>query len=159
MSDQQPGWPPPPPNTGWGAAPPPAPGWPTPAPAPAPWGLPGPGIPGQRCNPGLQILLTVATLGTWPCVWVYRQHRDIHQYSGAGVGGGVGFVLYFFLSPVTYFLLPGEVAGNLYGRLGGPSPVGTLTGFWLLLPLFGPLIWYLKVQGALNDFWAGLGVR
>ena len=29
-----------------------------------------------------------------------------------------------------------------------------LTGFWVLLPLVGGLVWLFKVQGRLNEYWA-----
>lgn len=33
------------------------------------------------------------------------------------------------------------------------SPVKGVNGLWFLLPLIGALIWFFKVQGALNEFW------
>ena len=99
----------------------------------------------------------IVTLGIWGYVWTYRQHRDIKDYSGAGVGGGIGLLIYFLFSPATYFLLPSEIANDLYHREGRSAPVSGMTGFWLFLPLLGSLIWYLKLQGALNDFWVAHG--
>ena len=32
-----------------------------------------------------------------------------------------------------------------------------VTGFWLLLPLIGSIVWFVKVQGRLNDYWRSLG--
>jgi hypothetical protein len=31
------------------------------------------------------------------------------------------------------------------------------TGFWMFLPLVGYFVWTIKVQGALNRFWASKG--
>ena len=30
-------------------------------------------------------------------------------------------------------------------------------GLWVLLPLIGPIIWFVQVQGALNEFWRSVG--
>jgi hypothetical protein len=42
---------------------------------------------------------------------------------------------------------------------GGTSPVRGTTGLWFLLPLLGPLIWFVKVQGALNRYWESKGAQ
>ena len=60
---------------------------------------------------------------------------------------------------VTVFMLPAEIEKNLYGRAGRPSPVNTVTGVFALIPFVGGLIWYLKVQSALNDFWVSQGAQ
>jgi hypothetical protein len=36
-------------------------------------------------------------------------------------------------------------------------PVTGITGLWLLLPLVGAFVWFIKVQGALNRFWIAKG--
>jgi hypothetical protein len=41
---------------------------------------------------------------------------------------------------------------------GGTSPVRGITGLWLLLPLLGSIVWFVKVQGALNRYWESKGV-
>ena len=78
------------------------------------------------------------------------------NHSGAGVGGAIGFLIYFFVAPVTFFLLPNQVEGML-GRAGRPSRVSAMTGLWILLPIAGPIIWFVKVQGQLNEYWESLG--
>ena len=40
---------------------------------------------------------------------------------------------------------------------GQAEPVSIKTGFWVLLPLAGGIIWFLKTNGALNDYWQSLG--
>jgi hypothetical protein len=112
---------------------------------------------GKPTAPGTQILLTIVTLGIWAYVWTYRQHRDIQEYSGEGVGGVLGLVIYLFVGIVTPFLLANEVETKLYGRAGQQSPVSTATGAWIFLPFAGSIIWYVKVQAALNDFWMQRG--
>jgi len=32
-----------------------------------------------------------------------------------------------------------------------------LTGFWVLIPIVGGIIWVVKVQGWLNKFWVAHG--
>ncbi|HWG74546.1 MAG TPA: DUF4234 domain-containing protein [Acidimicrobiales bacterium] len=116
-----------------------------------------PGNIGTPTSPGIQILLTIVTFGIWAYVWTYRQHRDIKAYSGEGVGGGLGLVINMFVGIVTPFLLANEVQTKLYARAGQPSPVSTGTGAWVLLPFVGSLVWYLKLQDALNKFWVQRG--
>ena len=48
--------------------------------------------------------------------------------------------------------MPAEV-GNLYATRGQPEPVTVLTGFWILLPIVGGIIWVVRVQGTLNRYW------
>lgn len=104
----------------------------------------------------MSILLAIVTFGIYTYVWTWRTHAEIKEHSGLGAGGPVGFLIYFVVSPVTYFLLPNEVAGMLT-RAGRTSRVSTLTGLWLLLPLAGPIVWFVKVQGQLNEYWRSLG--
>jgi hypothetical protein len=40
---------------------------------------------------------------------------------------------------------------------GQSSPVRGITGLWILLPLAGPFVWFIKVQGALNRYWESKG--
>jgi hypothetical protein len=48
-------------------------------------------------------------------------------------------------------------AGNMYAKAGMEKPVRGVTGFWVLIPLIGFIIWVVKVQGALNRRWESLG--
>ena len=63
------------------------------------YAAPATGVVGRTTPPGRQILLTIVTLGIWAYVWVYRQHEDIKLYTGEGVGGGLGVIIFFFVSP------------------------------------------------------------
>ena len=123
------------------------------------YAAPATGVVGRTTSAGKQILLTIVTLGIWAYVWVYRTHEDIKAYSGEGVGGGLGVVIFFFVGPVTYFLIPNEIETKLYQREGVESPVRTIQGLWFLLPLIGGIIWYLKMQRALNDYWISKGAE
>jgi hypothetical protein len=60
------------------------------------------------------------------------------------------------------FLSSNEV-GRLYERRGQQPPVTALTGLWALLLgwffLVGAIVWFVKTNGALNDYWRSLGAR
>ncbi|MCW2691731.1 MAG: conserved rane protein of unknown function [Mycobacterium sp.] len=123
------------------------------------WG--GPGPIGQVRSTGLQILLTVVTLGIWPLVWYYLVHDEMQRHKRTGLGGGVALVLAFFASVVMPFLTANEV-GELYERRGMRKPVSGLTGLWYIpgfLLLVGPLVWFIKTNGALNAYWRSQGAR
>ena len=96
--------------------------------------------------------LAIITLGIYALFWTYYTHREIKDYSGLGVGGGLGLLIYVVVAPVTFFLIPNDVNGML-AQHGRTSRVSTLTGLWVLLPLVGPIVWFVKVQGQLNEFW------
>jgi len=111
---------------------------------------------GKPRSIGISILLAIVTIGIYTYVWVYKNHEELKRYSGQGVGGLIGLIVYFFVGIVTPFLLASEVE-SLYRRENEESPVHTITGLWILLPLIGGIIWYVKVQRALNDFWIKRG--
>jgi hypothetical protein len=112
---------------------------------------------GQPRSIGKCILLAIVTLGIYALYWTYKTHDEIKRYSGNGVGGVVGLVIYLVISPVTWFVIPSEVR-SLYEDIDGThSPVRGTTGFWMLLPLIGAFVWFFKVQGALNSYWESHG--
>ena len=113
----------------------------------------GQGPPGKRRSVGLTILLTIVTCGIWTMVWSFKTGEDLKRWSGKGIGGVGYLVITLLLSPVTMFLMAGEVE-RLYRDESRNPPITTLWGLWFLLPLIGPIIWYVRIQGAVNDFWA-----
>jgi len=54
------------------------------------------------------------------------------------------------------FLTSSET-GKAYERRGQQPPVTAVTGCWILLPIVGGIIWFVKTNGALNDYWRSLG--
>jgi hypothetical protein len=146
---------------------------PPPAGAEVPGAQGAPGVPGGQWqqtgivpatlegpfySPGLVILLTIITCGIWGIVWTYRTSEDLKKYNGDGLGGVLGAVVYLLLSIVLMFTIPNEIE-KMYQRDGRESPVSPMLGLWFLLPLIGNIIWYVKVQSALNDFWTSKGAR
>jgi len=113
-------------------------------------------ISGVFYNKGLTILLMIVTCGIWGVFWTYRTNEDLKKYNGDGLGGVLALVIYLLLSVVLMFTIPNEVK-NMYERDGRESPVSAIWGLWFLLPIIGHIIWYLKVQNALNDFWRSKG--
>ena len=57
---------------------------------------------------------------------------------------------------VSYFILPIEIQ-KTYQDDGRQTQVSAIYGLWLLLPIIGTIIYILRVQGALNDYWVSKG--
>jgi len=112
---------------------------------------------GQPRSIGICILLEIVTLGIYGVVWTYKTHKEIHNHSGEGVTGGIGLLIYIF-GGGTVFLLPYIITVMLRSA-GRESRVSAETGFWVLLPFIGSLIWFVKVQGQMNDYWRSLGAQ
>jgi hypothetical protein len=124
--------------------------------------VPGGQVPDRLGGPyysiGIVILLTIVTLGIWGIFWTWRTSGDLKRYNGDGLGSGLSLVIYIIFSPVLMFTIPNEIK-NMYERDGRSSPVSAVWGLWLLLPLIGHIIWYVKIQGAANDFWLSKGAQ
>jgi hypothetical protein len=114
------------------------------------------GVVGMVRKPIVVILLSIITIGIYSLYWQYASFKELKTYSGEGIGGGLGLLFAFLIGIVNVFMLPLEV-GRLYAREGQGEPVTALTGFWVFLPIVGGIIWIIKVQGRLNDFWIAHG--
>lgn len=127
----------------------------------AQYGVPvGAGAPGEIRSTGMCIVLTIVTLGIYSLFWFYKTHEEMKRYSGVGIGGAVALVITIVVGVVTPFITSNEV-GGLYERAGQVKPVTGTTGLWYFPGAFiivGPLIWFIKTNGALNDFWRSVGV-
>lgn len=139
-----------------------------PPPPPPQQGVPNPGaampyayapmqrLPGRRRAIGVTILVSIVTCGIWTYVWAFQNGEEVKQWSGEGLGGGLHLVLTILFAPATMFILAGEVE-QLYRREGKEPPITTIWGLWFLLPLIGNIIWYVRIQNALNDYWTAYG--
>lgn len=127
---------------------------PTSPPAPT-YVAPATGTPGHVRNPVAVILLSIITIGIYALYWEYASFKELKEYSREGIGGWLGLLFAILLGIVNAFVLPLEV-GRLYTRTGRPAPVSARTGFWVLIPIVGGIIWVVKVQGRLNDYWESL---
>ncbi|HSF61280.1 MAG TPA: DUF4234 domain-containing protein [Gaiellaceae bacterium] len=107
---------------------------------------------GQQRGIGFGILLFIVTIGLYSLYWVFKTQDEVKEHSGQGVGGVLGLVIYIVVSIVTWFLIPSEV-GKMYKKDGREAPFTGWTGLWLLLPIVGAFIWFIKIQGALNRYW------
>jgi len=107
---------------------------------------------GQERGIAFAIILAIVTLGIYSLYWVFKTQEEVKEHSGIGVGGVLGLVIYIVLSPVTWFLIPSEV-GKMFKADGREAPFTGWTGLWLLLPIIGAFVWFIKVQGALNGYW------
>jgi hypothetical protein len=147
MSDQAPPFPPPPPQ-----------------PAAPSYSLPVQGgqlYVGKVRPTGLAMLLFVVTFGIYGLVWWYLVHDEMKRHTGRGIGGLVALLLAIFVSPAAAFFTSDEV-GKLYERTGRRAPVSALTGLWYFPGMFLlvlPIVWFVQTNGALNDYWRGLGAR
>jgi hypothetical protein len=113
------------------------------------------GPPGQRRGVGFGILLFVITLGLYSLYWAYKTHEEMKQHTDDGLGGVLGLVVWIIISAVSAFVIPSEI-GRMYNRAGRASPVTGWTGLWLFpgaILIIPAIIWFVKVQGALNQYW------
>jgi Domain of unknown function (DUF4234) len=116
-----------------------------------------PGPRGHRRGVGLGILLFIITFGFYGWYWVFKTQEEVKQHTGEGLGGVLGLVIWILISPVSAFVIPSEV-GKMYTRAGQSPPVTGWTGLWLFpfgFLVIPAVVWFVKVQGALNRYWTG----
>ena len=112
---------------------------------------------GETRSIGRSILWFILTLGFYSFYWVYKTQEEVKRYSGNGVGGVLGLVIWILIGIVSIFVIPSEVRYMYEDLDGEQSPVRGTTGFWVFLPLVGGIIWWFKIQGALNSYWESKG--
>jgi hypothetical protein len=105
---------------------------------------------------GLTILISIVTLGIWTWVWSYMNGEELKNYRRDGLGGIAYLLFTIFISPVTMFLMANEVE-QMYREAGEEPKITALWGLWFLLPLIGNIIWYVRIQNAINEFWQARG--
>ena len=107
---------------------------------------------GQPRGIGFGILMYIVTLYFYSWYWVYKTQEEIKQHSGIGVGGVLGLVIWILLGIITIFLVPSDI-GKMFKADGQEAPFSGWIGLWHFLPIIGSIIWFVKVQGALNRYW------
>jgi hypothetical protein len=120
----------------------------------------GPEVPrepiGTPRSVGLTILVAIVTFGIWTWVWSYMNGEELRTYRRNGLGGVAYLLLTIIFVPITMFLMANEVE-NLYLDAGEQPRITTLWGLWFLLPLIGQIVWYVRIQHAINEFWQARG--
>jgi len=97
----------------------------------------------------------IVTLHFYSWYWVFKTEEEIKQHTGEGLGGVLGLVVWIVLNPVMAFVIPSEV-GKMCKKDGREPPVTGWTGLWLFpfgLLIIPAIIWFVKVQEALNRYW------
>jgi hypothetical protein len=110
---------------------------------------------GQPRGIGFGILLFIVTLSLYGWYWAYKTHEEMKQHTGDGLGGVLGLVVWIIINPVSAFVIPSEI-GKMYQRDGRTAPVTGWTGLWLVpgaILIIPAIVWFVKVQGALNRYW------
>jgi hypothetical protein len=122
----------------------------------------GAGPVGKIRSTGTCMVLSVVTLGIYTLVWYYKTHEEMKRHTNTGVGGGIALLLSIFVGIVMPFITASEV-GGLYERRGQRAPVSGATGLWMLFLgwffFVGAIVWFVKVNGALNSYWRSAGAR
>lgn len=138
------------------------------APAPVSYGAPAPMAPittggptGKIRGTGITLLLSIVTFGIYTIFWYYSVHEEMKRHTGRGLGGVVAALLALFVGIVMPFITSSE-AGGLYEAQGRQKPVSGATGLWFFPGIFiliGPLVWFIKTNGAINEYWRSQGVQ
>ena len=72
----------------------------------------------------------------------------------------LGLVIWILIQPVMAFVIPSEI-GKMYRKDGQEPPLSSgWTGLWLFpgaILIIPAVVWFVKVQGALNDYWGSKG--
>jgi len=114
---------------------------------------------GRQRSIGVSVLLFIVTFGFYGWYWAYKTQEETKQETGEGLGGVLGLVIWILIGAVSAFVIPSEV-GKMFARAGKASPVTGWTGLWLMpfgIFIVPAIVWFVKVQGALNAYWAERG--
>ena len=110
---------------------------------------------GEPRGIGFGIVMFIVTLSLYGWYWAYKTHDEVKLHSGQGIGGVLGLVIWILINPVSAFVIPSEV-GRTYVQDGQTPPVSGWTGLWLFpfgFLLVPAIVWFVKVQRALNRYW------
>jgi Na+/proline symporter len=108
---------------------------------------------------GFGILIFIVTFGLYSLYWVYQTQEEVKRHSGDGIGGVLGLVVWIIVGAISAFVIPSEI-GKMYEKAGREAPITGWSGLWLFpgaLLIIPAIIWFVKVQGALNRYWESEG--
>jgi hypothetical protein len=108
---------------------------------------------------GFGILIFIVTFGLYSLYWVYQTQEEVKRHSGEGIGGVLGLVVWLIISAISAFVIPSEI-GKMYEQDGREPPITGWSGLWLFpgaILIIPAIVWFVKVQGALNDYWESKG--
>ncbi len=114
-----------------------------------------PGPLGQPRGIGFGILLFIITFGFYGWYWAFKTQDEMQQHTREGVGGVLGLVIWILINVISAFLIPSEV-GKMYKKAGREAPMTGWTGLWLFpgaILIIPAIVWFVKIQGALNRYW------
>jgi len=112
----------------------------------------GPGVPGRLAAITRPDGRAQVTYNGMPLYTFANDHKP-GDTNGQGIGGLIALILMFVGGSIAIPFFAGSEVGNLYAEDGKPKPVTGQTGWWILLPIAGAIVWFVKVQGALNRYW------
>jgi hypothetical protein len=110
---------------------------------------------GRIRNPWMVLILGLVTFGIYGFIWYYSIFEELRNWRGQGWSGIVFIILFVFFGIALIaipWLIPAYV-GRMYAEDAQVKPISGLTGFWILLPLIGGIVWLFRVQNSLNAFW------
>jgi uncharacterized protein DUF4234 len=114
---------------------------------------------GQPRGVAFGLLMFVVTIGFYGWYWAFKTHEEMKQHTGEGLGGVLGLVVWILVGFISAFAIPSEV-GKMYERDGQTPPVNGWTGLWLvpgIILVIPAIVWFVKVQRALNRYWTAKG--
>jgi len=108
----------------------------------------------KQRDPLTVIILSIITFGIYFIYWQYCFFEEQRSIRKQGWSGGI-YLLFTFIVPISGFVWPfltPSYVGKLYEEDNQEKPITGLTGFWVLLPIFGPFIIVYKIQNNMNNF-------
>jgi hypothetical protein len=114
---------------------------------------------GQPRGIGFGIVMYIVTLHFYSWYWAYKTCDEMRKHTGDGIGGVIALVIQILLPAINGFVIPSEI-GNMYKRGGQEPPVSGWTGLWLFpggILIIPAIVWFVKVQRALNRYWESEG--
>ena len=110
---------------------------------------------GKQRRPHVVILLCLVTFGLYSIIYYYCTFEELRNWRGQGWSGATYLILQF-LFPLPLIVMPWLIpayVGRLYGEACQQKPITGYTGFWILIPLIGAIIWIYRIQTCMNHFW------